>query len=83
MKTKTTVEISHAVLHEAQKIMRTQHVTLKSLVEEGLRLAILKHQNQQKFHLRNASFNGEGLSPEIKTASWETIRGLIYEGRGG
>ena len=80
---KTTIEISNSLLSETRKMMQKQHKTLHNLVEEGLRLAIVQHQEQQKFHLKDASFQGEGLQPEMEAASWETIRGLIYEGRGG
>jgi hypothetical protein len=29
------------------------------------------------------SFGGEGLVPELRDADWDTLRDIIYEGRGG
>ena len=35
------------------------------------------------FRLRKASFKGQGLQPGVAGASWERIREMAYEGRGG
>ena len=35
------------------------------------------------FRLRDASFGGRGLNPELADAGWDRMRDLIYEGRGG
>ena len=52
-------------------------------MERGLRLVIDKAKRGKPFKLRDASFKGKGLQAELSNASWERLRDLIYEGRGG
>ena len=35
------------------------------------------------FHLRQAAFKGQGLQTHLEEASWDRIRDMSYEGRGG
>jgi len=81
---KTTVEISDALLEETKKIAAREDVTVRMLIEQGLRQVIA--QRKQKggpFRLRKATFRGRGLSAEARAASPERLRELTYEGRGG
>lgn len=80
---KTTVEIPDAVLADAKSFASKEGTTLKALVEEGLRRVLDDRKRRKKFRLRDASFKGDGLCPEVADWSWEKIRDLIYEGRGG
>ena len=57
--------------------------TLKALVEEGLRKIISDRKRRKGFQLRKATFKGNGLQPHLEGASWDQIRELSYEGRGG
>jgi hypothetical protein len=81
---KTTIEISDALLREARKLAARRGLTLRSLVERGLRRVITEeNQNKDAFKLRSATFKGRGLQAELRGASWEKIRDLVYENRGG
>jgi CRISPR/Cas system-associated protein Csm6 len=80
---KTTVNISDLLIEEARKIAAHEHTTVTALIEEGLRKTLHDRQRRDRFRLRKASFRGKGLNPELADASWERIRGLAYEGRGG
>jgi hypothetical protein len=80
---KTTVQIPDNLFEEARKLAHREQTTLKALVEEGLRRVISEHQRESPFRLRKASFKGNGLQPRLAGASWEHIRELSYEGRGG
>ncbi len=80
---KTTVDIPQSLLDEAKKLAANHRTTVKALVEEGLRRVIDEHQRSGGFHLRKATFKGEGLQPDMEGASWEGLRERIYEGRGG
>ena len=80
---KTTVQIPDALFEEARKVAQRERITLKALVEEGLRRIIADRKRRDAFRLRKASFKGNGLQPDIRGASWEQIRELSYEGRGG
>ena len=81
---KTTVEIPETLFKQAKEIAAREHTTLRALVEDGLRRVIELRRNQARpFKLRKASFFGEGLQPDVAEGSWERIRELIYEERGG
>jgi len=80
---KTTVEISDSLLREARKIAVREGITLRMLIERGLRHVIVETKQSKPFKLRDASFEGRGLQAEFRDASWEQVRDLIYERRGG
>lgn len=80
---KTTVEIADPLFEEARRIATRDGDTLRSLIEQGLRQVVAERRRATKpFKLRDASVNGNGLTEEFKSASWEQIRDAIYEGRG-
>jgi Arc/MetJ family transcription regulator len=79
---KTTIDIADALLAEAKRIAAEQRTTLRELVEQGLR-GVIEHRRQRVgFTLRDASFAGNGLRPEVADGSWQRLRDLAYEGRG-
>lgn len=81
---KTTVEISDALLEEARKVAAREDVTVRTLIEQGLRHAVAqRRQRRGPFRLRKATFKGKGLSAEARAAGWERLHELAYEGRGG
>lgn len=81
---KTTVEISDALLAEARKLAARERTTVRMLIEQGLRCVIEERRGSKRpFRLRKASFKGRGLTPEAKSAGWERLRELVYEGCGG
>ena len=80
---KTTIHIPNSLFEEARKVARQERTTLKALVEEGLRRIISERQRRGGFRLRKATFKGKGLQSHLADASWEKIRELSYEGRGG
>lgn len=79
---KTTIDLADPLLAEARKLARREGTTVRALVEQGLRL-VLSQRRRGVFRLRDASFDGGGLRPELDGASWERLRELAYEGRGG
>jgi len=80
---KTTIDLADPLLEEARWLARREGTTLRALVEEGLRQVLAQKRRGAPFRLRDASFAGDGLSPELAGASWERLRELAYEGRGG
>jgi Bacterial antitoxin of type II TA system, VapB len=80
---KTTLNISDPLLEEARVVAHREGTTLRALVEQGLRQVIAGKAHHEPFRLRDASFGGRGLRPELRDAGWDQIRDLIYEGRGG
>jgi hypothetical protein len=80
---KTTIEISDALLREARKVAAREGVTLRALVERGLHRVIAETKQRPPFRMRDGSFKGNGLQPEVRDLSWEQLRDMSYEGRGG
>ena len=80
---KTTVEISDALMREARKVAARQGVTFRTLVERGLQRVVADSKTQKPFKMRQVTVKGKGLRPELRGASWEKMRALIYEGHGG
>jgi len=80
---KTTVEIPESLLEEAKRVAARQDTTLRVLIIEGLRRVIAERKRAGAFRLRKATFRGKGLRPDVAGASWERIREMAYEKRGG
>ena len=80
---KTTVEIPDALLAEARKLAAREGTTVRALIEQGLRRVIGERKRAGPFRLRQATFKGDGLQSDVAAASWERIRDMAYEGRGG
>jgi hypothetical protein len=80
---KTTLDISNPLLREARTVAARERTTLRALVEQGLRRVLAEKKRKPKFRLRKASFKGRGLHPDVQGLSWDQIRDLSYEGRGG
>jgi len=80
---KTTVEIPNSLLEEARRLASKERTTVKALIQEALRRLIAERKKKGSFRLRRATFKGNGLQPYIADTSWERIRDIVYEGRGG
>ena len=80
---KTTIEIADALLERAKRTAAREKKTLRALVEEGLRQVLDEPRRGPGFRLRRASVRGKGLRPEVADGSWDRIRSIIYEDRGG
>jgi hypothetical protein len=52
-------------------------------VERGLNRVIGEMKHDARFRLRRAAFNGKGMQPEFRDATWDKLRDEIYRGRGG
>jgi len=78
---KTTIEISDQLSESAKACARENGITLRSLIEQGLRMAISANRNKHTFQLRDASVGGRGLQDAFRDADWATFREAIYESR--
>lgn len=77
---KTTVNLPDALLDEARDTARRRGTTVTSLIESGLRVAISEQEGPSSpFTLDDASVDGNGLSTEFRTASWELLRAVSYD----
>jgi len=80
---KTTIQIPDSLFEEARRVAQRERVTMRSLVEAGLRQVLSDRAKRGAFRLRRATFRGKGLQPGLEGASWDRIRDAIYEGHGG
>jgi Arc/MetJ family transcription regulator len=79
---KTTIDIADPLLARAKQVAAAEGVTLRELVEDGLRQVLEERERRPAFRLRRATFRGHGLQPDVAEGSWQRIRDLAYEGRG-
>ena len=75
---KTTIDLTDALFKEAKRTAAERGITLRALVEEGLRHVIAQAKPKKRFVMRDVTFRGEGLQPGQREGDWEQIRSLIY-----
>lgn len=80
---KTTIEVSDSLFAELKRVAAEQHVTMRSLLEEGLRLVLDEYRDRSRPRgIRDARYGTGGLNAEFEAGGWDAIRDAIYEGRG-
>ena len=79
---KTTVELSDDLAATAKAYAARERITLRSLIERGLRLVLSADRERGGFRLRDHSVTGRGLQAPYRDADWSRIRESVYEGRG-
>lgn len=79
---KTTVEIRDDLFEAAKESTRRRGTTLRALIERGLERELEREASEKPFRIRDASYQGRGLRPEVRDLTWEELRNLVYEGRG-
>ncbi len=77
---KTTIDISDPLLSKAKDAAKAQGTTLKAVVEESLQTVLQNQETEQVFKLKDSSFTGKGLRPDIDPGNWAQLRDKIYEG---
>ncbi len=79
---KATIDISDPLLSQARELAAREGVTLRAVVERGLRRVVSETVPGAPFKLRRASFKGKGLQAEFQDAAWAQMRDLAHKGRG-
>lgn len=80
---KTTIELSDTLLQDAKALAAARGTTLRELVEAGLLAVMDQARHTARVSYRRHTVGGNGLQPGIREGSWDEIRSLAYEGRGG
>lgn len=75
---KTTIEISDPLLENAKAVAAREGITLRTLVEQGLRAALEERERTRPFKLRDAGVTGNGLQPCARGLPWDALRELAY-----
>ena len=79
---KTTVQISDALLAEVKKVAAKRKTTLKTLIDEGLRLVVDNEQKMKEpFKLKDCSVGDPNAPWPLEGKTWEEIRALAYGDR--
>lgn len=78
---KTTIKLSDALFNEVKHYAKANQITMKDLVERGLRAVWAEQRAQTPFKLHDASVTGNGLSPEFQHVGWDHIREVLYHSR--
>ena len=76
---KTTIEISDLLFRRAKQHCSDRGISLRVLIEAGLRAALDPPKGSAPFRLKPFGFRGEGQAAH----DWSAIREMAYEGRGG
>jgi hypothetical protein len=77
MPMKTTIDISDPLLAQAKALAAREKLTLRALVEQGLRHVLQVHAKPvRKFRLKPAAFKGKGLQPHARALDWDSIRAM-------
>jgi len=75
---KITLNIANPLLAEAKAVARKKKITVRALVERGLKLALAEHEDRRAIKLRDASVTGKGLRPDAAELSWDQLRALTH-----
>jgi antitoxin component of RelBE/YafQ-DinJ toxin-antitoxin module len=76
---KTTVEIADPLLREAKRVAKRAGITLRELIELGLRRVLDERRAVKRpFKLRDARNRHAMLKAGIRPGDWEQIRDLAY-----
>lgn len=80
---KTTIDISDGLMSRCRAVIGREHVTFRSLVEDGLNRVLAERQTRKPFKLPPVPVKGGGFRPGFDAADWAGIRDAAYKGRGG
>lgn len=80
---KTTIDIANSLLDQAKQYGSKNKLTLKELVELSLKQYLdSAKKNGSSYSLPDRSFGEGGYQPGIEEGNWESLRAIIYQGRG-
>lgn len=79
---KTTIDIPDTLMERCRTVIGREHVTFRSLVEEGLDRVLSDRAERKTFKLKSIPFRGGGFQPGFDESDWSRIRDAAYEGRG-
>ena len=80
---KTTIELPDDLAARAKELAARRGISLRTVIEEGVRKVIRTDRNQPEFKFPDARVTGKGLQQEFQHKSWLDVQAAAYEGRGG
>jgi hypothetical protein len=83
MGVKTTVEIADPLFEEARREAQRAGVTLRELIETGLRRVLDERKRSKPFKLRDGSVAGRGLAPGVRADDGRALAAYARMGMPG
>jgi hypothetical protein len=80
---KTAVDISDGLPREAHEFAAREGITLRTMGQYELYHVLAETKRGAPFRLHRNSFKGRGRQAELADPSWDTLRDLTYQDRGG
>jgi hypothetical protein len=80
---KTTIDIPDALMARIKAKAAKENTTIKQIVVAAIQTGLATPKGGKPFKLRDCSVKGDGLRPGVDLSDWDSIREMIYEGRGG
>ena len=78
---KITVEVSDAILERARRVAQHRGRSVRSLVEEGLRLVLETAEPARPYRMEDRRVGVKGGPNPLESMSWQDLRAEIYGGR--
>lgn len=75
---KTTIEIADDLLRAAEAKALSDGITVRDVVEQGLREVLAPVAPKVRSTLRDASFGHGGLTPEATALGWGQLHTLVH-----
>lgn len=75
---KITVEVSDAILDRARRVAHRKRRSVRSLVEEGLRLVLEAEEPARPYRMEDRSVGVTGGPNPLESMSWQDLRAEIY-----
>ena len=81
---KTSIEIADSLFKKVKSLAQTRKVSVRALVEEGLRLLLNQAEARPDVKPKLLTFGGDGFHDEFRQQglSWDLLRDEIYRGHG-
>jgi hypothetical protein len=80
---KTTIELPKSLLAEAKACATREGITLRELIETGLRTVLKERKEKKPFKLRDARYGSGGLREGFDMRDFQKILEVSYGDRGG
>lgn len=78
---KTTIDLTDDLAYKAKQLAAKRGITLRAVIEDGIRLALDHEQQARTYRLPDRSVNGNGLQEEFRRKPFSAIREAAYEGK--
>ncbi len=75
---KTTIEIQDELMVRAKRHARRSGQSLRTVVEDGLRLALDRSQRAEPYRLPDRSVGDPDAADPLEALTWQDLRGHVY-----